>query len=481
MRDSQFGKLVRLSTGRKWLRYPDEIDLSLWTASIELSTTSGKQAENDMELQHQPADVEGREKPALLVTWYGSNDAEICLLNFAFYIASSIYTPGERAVMEDFGVSEIEATLGLSLFTLGYGLGPMLWSPLSEIPSVGRNDIYFFTSLAFVLLQLPTGFAIDLPMFLIFRLLAGFVGCPALATGAATIMDMYGPAGSAIGISFLGFFGVCGPVFGPILGGFSAQARGWRICIWIVAWLGAFVTVMLFFCLPETAASTILYCRAKRLRKATGDERIKSQSELDAANYTMRDHLLLLSRAFTLTFSEPIVFALDLYTALLYGLLFIWFESFPLVFGDIYHFDLGQQGLVFLGIFTGGVVTLPFFLLWIQRGVVPKLTDPQIVFRPEMVLPPTFFGSACLPICLLFFGWSARQSVHWMVPVVGSSFFTVSIITLFNPVLNYLGITYPHNAASIFAGNALFRASFGAIFPLFVRYIVPTNMKAWFN
>ncbi|KAK4955788.1 hypothetical protein LTR10_006727 [Elasticomyces elasticus] len=151
MRDTQFGKLVRLSTGRRRLRYPDEIDLSMWTASMEHSTTSRKQDESVIELQHQHVDGEGREKPALLVSWYGSNDVEICLLDFAFYIASSIYTPGEQAVMEDFGVSEIEATLGLSLFTLGYGLGPMLWSPLSEIPSVGRNDIYFFTSLAFVL------------------------------------------------------------------------------------------------------------------------------------------------------------------------------------------------------------------------------------------------------------------------------------------------------------------------------------------
>lgn len=92
-----------------------------------------------------------------------------------------------------------------------------------------------------------------------------------------------------------------------------------------------------------------------------------------------------------------------------------------------------------------------------------------------MVLPPTYFGSAALPICLFFYGWSARESVHWIVPVIGSSFFTVSIITLFNPVLNYLGITYPKNQASIFAGNALFRASFGAIFPLLVRTFLPSG------
>lgn len=42
----------------------------------------------------------------------------LCVLNFAVYMASSIYAPGELGVMEEFGVSETVATLGLSLFTL---------------------------------------------------------------------------------------------------------------------------------------------------------------------------------------------------------------------------------------------------------------------------------------------------------------------------------------------------------------------------
>ena len=213
----------------------------------------------------------------------------------------------------------------------GYGLGPMLWSPLSEIPQIGRRGIYFWTILVYILLQLPTGFAVDMPMFLVFRILTGFFGSPALATGGGTITDMYDQASSAYGLCILGFFGVCGPVFGPIVGGFLAPVKGWRWTIWVVTWLSTLVLLMLFFLLPETSAANILYRRAKRLRRATGDERLKSQSEIDAAYHTMSDHLRTLARAFTLSFSEPIVFFLDLYTALLYGVLFIWFESFPLV------------------------------------------------------------------------------------------------------------------------------------------------------
>ncbi|KAL9610745.1 MAG: hypothetical protein Q9167_004564 [Letrouitia subvulpina] len=496
-RDTQFGHLVRFLSGHKLFRYPDEIDPSLWKKSLQqdTSSTSSRSPErpNASEKESDTPDGDLRDlntkhvvedgKDIHLVDWYGPDDPEnpqnwpsswkvlvvfqMCLLNFSVYIGSSIYTPGEESIMKDFHSSETVATLGLSLFTLGYGVGPMLWSPMSEIPKLGRGGIYFWTLLGFILLQLPTGFAVNMPMFLVFRWLTGFFGSPSLATGGATIGDIYDPSKVAYGICIWASFGVCGPVFGPIVGGFAAPAKGWRWTIWIFTWLCALVLVILFLLLPETSAANILYKRAKRLRKATGDDRLRSQSEIDAAHHTLKDDLIILGRAFTLTFSEPIVFLTDLYTALLYGVLFTWFESFPLVFGGIYGFNLGMQGLVFLGIFVGGVVTVPLYLLWVRYGIVPKFSKPT--FKPEMVLPPTFFGSISLPICLFWYGWSARESIHWIMPVIGSAFFTVGVVTLFNAVLNYLGISYPPYAASIFAGNALFRASFGGIFPLFAR------------
>ena len=342
----------------------------------------------------------------------------------------------------------------------------MLWSPLSEIPRFGRNSIYFWTLVVFTLLQLPTGFATNMPMFLVFRFITGFVGSPPLATGGATIFDMFDASHVPYGMCIYASFGVCGPVFGPIVGGFVATARGWRWTIWVFTWLCAAVAVLFFFTMPETSAANILYRRASRIRKLTGEPRYCSQSEMDAANHKVKDHLLTLARAFTLSFSEPIVFLLDLYVALLYGALFTWFESFPLVFGEIYDFTLGQQGLVFLGIFVGGVFTVPPYLLWIRVSIALRIVKPT--FKPELFLPPTFFGAISLPVCLFWYGWSARESMHWIMPIIGSSFFTVGVVTLFNCILNYLGIAYPKYTASVFAGNALFRATFGAIFPLFV-------------
>jgi MFS family permease len=48
---------------------------------------------------------------------------QLCFLTFAVYVGSSIYTAGIPDLVEDFHVSQVVATIGLTVFVLGYGLG----------------------------------------------------------------------------------------------------------------------------------------------------------------------------------------------------------------------------------------------------------------------------------------------------------------------------------------------------------------------
>jgi DHA1 family multidrug resistance protein-like MFS transporter len=48
---------------------------------------------------------------------------QTCLLTFTIYVGSAIYTAGIPYISADFHVSEVAATLGLTLFVAGYGLG----------------------------------------------------------------------------------------------------------------------------------------------------------------------------------------------------------------------------------------------------------------------------------------------------------------------------------------------------------------------
>lgn len=388
-------------------------------------------------------------------------------MTFGVYIGSAIYSAGIPSVMQDFHVSQVAATLGLTLFVAGYGLGPMIWSPMSEVPQIGRNPIYIGTLATFVVLQLAVIYAKNFGMLLAFRFITGFVGSPVLATGGATLADIYSPQKRAYGIGIWGAAAVCGPVLGPLVGGFAAEAKGWTWTIWELMWLSGAVLIMLIFFLPETSSANILYRRARRLRKLSGNGKLKSEPEILGEQMTGKEiALMVLVRPFTLNFTEPMVFLLNLYIALIYGLLYIWFESFPIVFVGIYGFSLGTEGLAFLGILVGALVAIAPFFWYTHRYTEPQFNENGEL-QPEKRLPPAMVGAFFIPICLFWFGWSARPNIHWIMPIIGSSFFSIGTFYLFNSVLGYLPDAYPDYVASVLAGNDFMRSSFGAGFPLF--------------
>ncbi|KAI0043053.1 MFS transporter [Auriscalpium vulgare] len=529
IRDTFFGYSLRLLFGSRVLSHPDETDLPMvWQKAVHekqaTPTSSGANSIHE-ETHDDPPNGQGghgtidekkhRSTPTqrkgsvaslrsavtvvdaagvskqdsekgddtLLVGWYGPEDpdnpqnwssrkkswvlVQTLLLTFSIYIGSAIYTAGIAGVSQEFHVSIVAATVGLTTFVGGYGLGPMVWSPLSELPQVGRMPIYIITLALFVVLQIPTALSTNYGMLMAFRFLTGFVGSPILATGGATIADMYSAKKRAYGITLWGVTATCGPVMGPLIGGFATHAKDWRWTIWELMWLSGFCFIVLFFFFPETSASNILYRRAKRLRKATGNTNLRSQSEIDAAHMSKRDlAVAALVRPFTLNFQEPIVLALNIYIGLIYALLYIWFESFPIVFIGIYHFKTQLLGLAFLGVLVGAFVTIPPFFAYLYYVQEPMYNE-RGELRPEARMPVAIFGAVLVPICMFWFGWTSRESIHWIVPIIGSGLFSIAALLLFNVVLNYLADTYPVYAASVLAGNDLIRSAFGAGFPLF--------------
>jgi DHA1 family multidrug resistance protein-like MFS transporter len=132
----------------------------------------------------------------------------------------------------------------------------------------------------------------------------------------------------------------------------------------------------------------------------------------------------------------------------------------------MYGFSLGKEGLAFLGLLVGAFIAAICLFSWLYY-YQEKQFSADGTLQPEKRLPPAMVGGFFVPICLFWFGWSARPDMHWIMPIIGSSFFSIAAFLLFNSALPYLSDTYPEYAASVFAGNDLMRSSFGAGFPLF--------------
>ena len=137
--------------------------------------------------------------------------------------------------MVKFGVSEEVTALGLSLYVLAYGLGPLLFSPLSEVPSIGRNPPYMVSFGIFVILCVPTALVTNVPGLMVLRFLTGFFGSPCLATGGASLQDMYSLIKLPYVLCLWAFAATCGPAMGPVISGFSVPAENWHWSLWEVS------------------------------------------------------------------------------------------------------------------------------------------------------------------------------------------------------------------------------------------------------
>lgn len=187
-----------------------------------------------------------------------------------------------------------------------------------------------------------------------------------------------------------------------------------------------------------------------------------------------------LVRPFELCFLEPIVFLMNLYISLIYGILYIWFEAFPIVFSEIHGFNPGESGLAFLGILVSTCcITMPGYFYWKYRWQSQHF-DGHGNIAPEHQLPPACIGALALPISLFWFGWTGNfESVHWIVPIIASMLFAVGGCLIFNCIFCYQAHAYPKYAASALAGNDFMRSSFAAGFPLFATAMFHNLGVGW--
>lgn len=188
-----------------------------------------------------------------LVDWYTTDDPEnpqnwtnkkkamvvvqIYFYTLAVYIGSAIITPSQPYIEEIFHVSPEVASLALSMYVLGYGIGPMVFSPLSEIPSIGRNPPYIVTFTIFMALSIGVAEVNNFPALIVLRFLQGFFGSPCLATGGASIGDIYSLLRLPYYLTGWAAFATAGPALGPLISGFSVPATNWHWSLWEIVWL----------------------------------------------------------------------------------------------------------------------------------------------------------------------------------------------------------------------------------------------------
>ncbi|KAK4935548.1 hypothetical protein LTR10_023411 [Elasticomyces elasticus] len=395
------------------------------------------------------------------------------ILSFSSFLvtcASSIYTLTYDQLIDHFHTSREVATLGLSSFVIGLALGPMFLAPLSEF--YGRRPIYIISMIMFTIWLIPEAVAQGMATMIVGRFFDGFAGSAFLAVAAGSIVDLFEPSQIAFPMMIYTASPFLGPAAGPIIGGFINQFALWRWTFYtLLIWSGV-LTAAVIFLVPETFQKVLLKQKAAKKRKDTGNVRWWAPIE---KNDTSVLHTVLHSciTPCKLLIQEPMCLFLCLYSAILLGIVYLFFGAFPLVFINNHGFSLYQVGLSFCGLGLGiiiGAMTNPYWHKNFDK-MVAKLeaeTGQQgIKPPPEFRLPPAMAGAILVPIGLFWFGWTTYRSVHWIVPIIGSGFFGMGVFLAFTGVLTFLVDAYAKVAASAVAANVLVRLIAAAAFPLF--------------
>lgn len=372
--------------------------------------------------------------------------------------------------------NEYRLILPTSIYLVGYVCGPMIWGPVSE--SYGRKGVMIYSFAMLTIFSIASAVAPNFGALVIFRLFVGIGGSCAISVVGGICADIYhNPASRGRSMAIFMAATTFGPILGPVVSGFISVIS-WSWAFWIGA-IFAGASWPLFFFFPETYGPTILKRRAQRLRKETGDESIVAPLELEKTDL---NHIVtvILTRPLRMICFEPLVLFTCLYLSYAYAIFYIYLQSYPIIFTGIYHFNTGETGLAFLPIGVGAGISAGMYLTWdwllarAQRTKKPWAENEEMHRLPLACVAGPFFV-----ISSFWLGWTAKDSVHWIVPTLAGVLFGMGYLCLFMALLNYLVDAYEVFAASAMAAASLSRSSFGAVLPFAAKPMYRAMGVAW--
>ncbi|KAF2719792.1 MFS general substrate transporter [Polychaeton citri CBS 116435] len=407
--------------------------------------------------------LEGKENPlnwSLMRKWLYTST--VVFISGIVGFSSSVQTPAIPAIAHTFGTSRLVATLASTTYLIGCAFGPQVFAPLSEL--WGRNPLYYSAFLIATLANLACALSPNIATFLVFRFIAGLFSLSAVANCGGTITDLWPQSNRTVPFALFTVASFCGPVLGPIIGGFLTEYAGWRWNFWLVFIVMAVNYAIMLFTLPETYAPILI----ERKNDKFG---VKTHHEPRSTRFAQT-----LLRPWIMLFTEPILFSFSLYMAFIYGVLFLDFTAYPIVFQQTRGWSVGISGLSFTGIGVGMVLAtiLSPYANRVHSRYVQKLGPV-----PEARLPHLIFIVWLLPVGIFWFAWTALPPVPWIVSILSGIPFGFALVMLFTGISSYLTDCYDRYGASALAANTMLRCLFGAGFALFANTMYEKMGTPW--
>ena len=374
---------------------------------------------------------------------------------------SACITGGLGTVQKKYHVGLEAAILTCSLMVIGFSLGPLIWSPVSDL--YGRRVAYFLSMGLYVIFNIPCALAPNLGGLLVCRFLCGVFAAAPLCLVGGSIADMFPASTRGKAIAVFAWAPYAGPVIGPLVNGFISVSTGrMDLIFWVnMAFAGAMWLIVAL--IPETYAPVILQRRAVRLRQETGNPKIMTEQE--AQGITLNEMMkACVVRPLVFAVTEPVLVATCFYVCLIYSLLYAFFFAFPVVFGELYGYKDNLVGLMLIPILIGATFALGF-TTWCESRYLVLISQRRPT--PEDRLLGAKIGAPFAAIGLWILGATSEKHVIWVGPASSGLAFGFGMVLIYYSLNNYIIDCYVQYASSALATKVFLRSAGGAAFPLF--------------
>ncbi|KDN47012.1 MFS general substrate transporter [Tilletiaria anomala UBC 951] len=375
----------------------------------------------------------------------------IFLVQVSMNFNTSLFSNGLDGISAEFNVSLQAARCGAMIFLVLYAFGCELWAPWSE--ELGRWPILQLSLLLVNIWQLPVALAPNFTSVMVGRALGGLSSAGGSVT-LGMIADMWEPDVQQYAVAYVVFSSVGGSVLGPIVGGFVQANLHWRWTIWIQLIFGVFVQALHFFFVPETRTTIIMDRIAKRRRK--NGEEIYGPNELVPLRERLdpKEILRTFARPFIMFVREPIVLTLSLLSGFSDALIFLFIQSFALVYKQ-WNFGPVEIGLAFIPIGIGYLLAYLSFIPAIKRNIAERKAKPDDErAQYESRLWWLLFTAPCLPIGLaIFAGTCGGPPVHWIGSMIAAAIIGIANYSIYMATIDFMLCAYGPYSSSATGGN----------------------------
>jgi len=417
------------------------------------------------------ADSDNPQNWSNLYRWYVTIVVSMLVVCVAY--GSAIVTGGLGLIEDKYDVSLEVAILTCSIMVCGFAVGPLLWSPLSEI--IGQRPVYIISLSLYTIFNIPCALSPNIGGLLVCRFLCGVFSSSGLSLAGGTIADIWNIEERGTAIAYFAAAPYCGPVLGPIVCGWINVGTG-RLDLFFWVNMGfAGVILIVVGMIPETYAPVILKRRAAKLRVEMDNQNIITEQE--KVKLTLREIIRTsLIRPITMILTEPVLDLMCMYIVLIYAMLYAFFFAYPVIFTKLYGYNDGQVGLMFIPILIGAgfaLIATPFIEKQFRQ--ICHTRTPT----PEDRLVGALIGSPFIPISLFILGATSYKHIIWVGPASSGIAFGFGMVLCYYSVNNYIIDSYQKFAASALAAKVFLRSGGGAAFPLFTTQMYDRLGLQW--